>query len=1382
VSAASGSGGGSGGSSGGSSYGRRARETNTNLEAVLPLTALQEAMVLASLTDESDGVYISQVVMELSRVPEPETWWFAWQQVCERHDALRSVFLIKERARPVSVVLRKIDLDHSVTSACDDLDRWLADDRALGFDIESPPLHRHSLVSGIDQGAFRCVHVWTFHHAICDGWSTQIVIDEVFEIYAALTEKRSIELPEPVSLRSWFKARHRDRASAVALDLMRQERVGAVPPTPVPGALAQATSLESSPLRHCTDALSETDWRTLKTTAAHRQVTPSTLVCAAWAMLLASLAREREVCFGVTFAAREKNLSDHLVGMIMHTLPVSCRVDGDASIGSWLKFVDRRIHSLAEAGPLSARQLRELRHAASVADPASAPFYSLISFENVYESEAATGHALKMLSTRYVDQSNLPFSIVVLPGRQLEFRAYYHEGAVSEGLARRLLGLLVQSLRNLTEVDHGLIADWHYLQEHERQQIVFDFSRQGTAVSTTSVLDRIENVCQRYPNRPAIRQGSDKVDYAMLWLQASRVRDVLASIDATCVALAGPASAQLFSAMLGVLMSGRAYVPLDMDWPSQRIHRALQKLTRQGAVVVIADASAVDSVRKTLPDDVPLLSMSDCISGQSKRGATETEDCAAVTTSAATVTNHSTAYVMLTSGSTGEAKAVAVSHAALAASTAARDTVYAVPPARFLLLSSLAFDSSVVGIYWTLCSGGELVLPSVPLARALATVDQLVCHHRITHTLCLPSVHDLLLSQLSARGDHELACVIVAGERCSMALLERHARVLPRVELWNEYGPTESTVWSTAARLFAPEDDGLCDRITIGKPVPGTQLRVLDNYDRPVPIGFYGELLIGGGLLADGYIGDDEANSRQFTEDPLGVGGRMYRSGDLVRWDEEGDLEFGGRLDGQIKVRGVRLEPGDIEAAIVELKMVREAAVVQLTGKSQGEGVRLVAAVVKSTSVQFDLEVLEKNISQILPTAMRPHHVVPMSDLPRLPNGKLDGRKLEQRLHEQLIEAGAQSESRVSDATEQRIAKLAERILAVDGLSATQSLFSAGLDSLRAVQLLFSINTELESRLGIADLYAEPTIAGLADRSRRLQSDSWLRTVSMSSAVHSNHAAPLFFAYGNGHRIAEWVVESVSVHWLIHGRAETVMPTGQFDELAGQHIAQMKRVQPRGPYRLAGFSLGALLVLEIARQLVESGEEIAWLGLIDPTSPRYFVRRGRHQRLYALLKSSLSLKTKCAYVWQFLLRLPEFLYQRQTRVTAGGSDLIVNAERVEGTEIAAQHIDTFDTGTGGPALPIETQGPSHDEIIAGVNQAIDGFTPSKIVCPMALFRVGRGEQFALEWYDDRIIWSELCGHRLDYEQVISSSVHRDFFRDENIATALRAWLRRQPLS
>jgi len=1342
-------------SGGGGSADRQSKKTKTNLEAVLPLTALQEAMVVASLADESDGVYLSQVVMELSRVPEPETWWLAWQQVCERHDALRSVFLVRERPRPVSVVLRKIVLDHSVTSACDNLDRWLVDDRARGFDVESPPLHRHSLVSGIDQGAFRCVHVWTFHHAICDGWSTQIIIDEVFEIYAALIEKRSPELPDSVSLRSWFKASHRDRASTATLDLLRQQRVGAVPPTPVPGALAQTTSLESSPLRHCADALSESDWRALKATAARLEVTPSTLVSAAWAKLLASLAREREVSFGVTFAAREQDVSGHLVGMIMHTLPLSLRVDGDESIASWLKFVDRRIHSLADAGPLSSQQLHDLRQAASVAEPTAAPYYSLISFENVYASDAASEHKLKMLSTRYVDQSNLPFSIVVLPGTQLEFRAYYHEGAVSEGLARRLLGLLLQALRKLAEIDHGRIADWHYLQEHERQQMVFDFSRQGTPVSARSVLDRIETACRRYPNRPAIRQGSEKVDYGMFWQQASRVRDAVCNLDAACVALAGPPSAQLFCAMLGVLMSGRAYVPLDMGWPSQRIQRALQKLIRHGTVAVIADSSAVASVQKALPDDVPLLLLSDCISGQSNRNGAETENSHAVAASATAITDRSTAYVMLTSGSTGEAKAVKVSHAALAASTAARDTVYAVPPARFLLLSSLAFDSSVVGIYWTLCSGGELVLPSVPLAEALAQVDQLVCHHRITHTLCLPSVHDLLLSRLSARGDHELACVIVAGEACSMALLERHARVLPRVELWNEYGPTESTVWSTAARLFAPEDDGLRDRINIGKPVPGVQLRVLDYHDRPVPIGFYGELLIGGRLLADGYIGDPEADSHQFIEDPLGVSGRMYRSGDLVRWDDDGDLEFGGRLDRQMKVRGVRLEPGDIEAAIVELNIVREVAVVQLQPGSPGDVIRLVAAVVKSPSVRFDPDALKKKISQILPTAMQPHHVVPVSSLPQLSNGKLDRRKLEQQLHEQLIEAGEQSESRISDATERCIATLAERTLSVEGLSATQSLFAAGLDSLRAVQLLFSINGELESRLGIADLYADPTIAGLAGRTRQLQSDHWLRTVPMSPDNHASQTAPLFFAYGNGHRIAEWVTESVTVHWLIHGRAETVMPTGPFDELARQHIAQMKNVQPRGPYRLAGFSLGALLVLEIARQLIESGEEIAWLGLIDPTSPKYFVRRGRHRRLHALIKSALPLKRKCAYVWQFLLRLPEFLYQRQTRVTAGGSDLIVNAEPVDASEIAVQHVETIATGADGLALSSEAQGPSHDEIIAGVNKAIEEFTATEIAC---------------------------CGHRLHYEQVDSNSVHRDFFRDEDIANALGAWLRRQPLS
>jgi amino acid adenylation domain-containing protein len=301
------------------------------------------------------------------------------------------------------------------------------------------------------------------------------------------------------------------------------------------------------------------------------------------------------------------------------------------------------------------------------------------------------------------------------------------------------------------------------------------------------------------------------------------------------------------------------------------------------------------------------------------------------------------AYVVFTSGSTGEPKGVVVERQHLAASNAARDVYYAEPPGRFLLLSPVSVDSSVAGIYWALGAGGTLVLPPARAEQDVERLARLIQDTGVTHTLLIPSLYRALLENAETERLDSFRCVIVAGEECQPDVVRLHQTRLPDVALHNEYGPSEATVWATAARLdLAPGRPS--ERVTIGRPVPGARVYLLDDALRPVPAGATGEICIGGAAVARGYLGLPDETALRFVADPFALGGRIYRTGDRARFRDDGQIEFLGRIDEQIKVRGFRIEPGEIERALIEHPAVRDAAVALVPSLPTDDPATLVAA------------------------------------------------------------------------------------------------------------------------------------------------------------------------------------------------------------------------------------------------------------------------------------------------------------------------------------------------------------------------------------------------------------------------------------------------------
>lgn len=532
-------------------------------------------------------------------------------------------------------------------------------------------------------------------------------------------------------------------------------------------------------------------------------------------------------------------------------------------------------------------------------------------------------------------------------------------------------------------------------------------------------------------------------------------------------------SVDVVTAMLAVLKSGAAYVPLDPTYPQQRID---DMVADAGIAVVIG--SDQDRARFT---ELGL-----------RHVCAEESDGSGGAHLAQEIEPHQLAYVIYTSGSTGRPKGVMVSHANAVASTLARFTFYRTPVAHFLLLSSPSFDSSVAGIYWTLGQGGTLYIPTEGLHQDTAHLAALIVRERISHLLALPAFYQQILADLRDAG--ELNCAIVAGESCHSDVVELHRRTLPAAALVNEYGPTEGTVWSNAFQIDSGWTPGM--RVPIGPAIGSMYGYVLDERLELCPVGIAGEWCIGGAGIVRGYAEQPKLTAQRFVADPFEPAQRLYRTGDRVRLRPDGAVEYLGRGDKQVKLRGYRIELDEIESALRCHPEVRDAAVFMQEDDERGPRLAgfFVAAIVESQALRDELFA---HLRRVLPTFMVPTHLVSVASLPRMANGKVDRPALLTLLDQ---------ESRVSyvvptDDTERALAKIWQSVLKVERVGLKDSFFDLGGHSLLATQVASRIRQKLGVDLPLKDLFDTATLGELASRVRQLMSASHSEVAAMESVM-----------------------------------------------------------------------------------------------------------------------------------------------------------------------------------------------------------------------------------------------------------------------------------------
>ncbi|MBT2417250.1 amino acid adenylation domain-containing protein [Streptomyces sp. ISL-22] len=1118
---------------------------------VLPLSPAQEGLLFHALRDpERPDPYLVQARFRVAPGIPAGALRAGVAGLLERHPNLRACFRHEHVDRPVQVIPGAVKVPWTETDLTGrtpdgteaELARLMAEDRGRRFDLARPPLVRAALVRH-DKGAELLL---TLHHILLDGWSLPLLARDL----EALTT--GAVLPPAVPFKQylvWLNGQDQARAEAAwRAALGGLTRPALLSPD---GPDGQEDTVDVELSAELTAAIARR--------AADAGVTVNTVAQTAWALVLARMTGAEDLVFGAVVSGRPHDLPgvERMVGLFINTLPVRIRLRSGEGVDELLARVQDERLRLA---PYHHVRLSQVQRAAGAGEL----FDTVLAFENFPRAEGPSP-AVELAGTR--DATHYPVTVAVVAGERMLLRVSCRRGISAATVATRLTRAF-----EVLAAAHGTPADrLDVLPRQERRQLLALAGGPVRALpGALSIPGRFAEQVARTPEAPAVESAGEVLTYGGLDAASGRLAGRLREAGVRpgdTVALPLARSVAMVVAQLAVLKAGACCLPLDPGAPAGRL----------GTLVGAADvrvAVAAEEVR--LPEHVRVLGL----------------DGAHATAPTAAVHPESAAYVMYTSGSTGEPKGIVTPHRAVV--ELAADTRFTGGAHRRVLLHSPhTFDAATYETWVPLLNGGTVVVaPPGPVTPDL--LRRLLPEARIT-ALWLTAELLRTVAEIAPEVLGTPREVWAGGDVLAPEAVRRVRAHCPGTRVVNGYGPTETTVFATAH----PVDGDPGAAVPVGRPLDNTRAYVLDRLLRPVPAGTVGELYIAGSGLAHGYLNRPGQTAERFVADPYGPpGGRMYRTGDLARRTADGVLEFAGRADDQLKVRGVRIEPAEVETALAGCPGVVRAVVGAAPDPAGGK--RLVAHLVLADDVTP--AAVREHAARVLPAHLLPSLWSRIDAVPLTAHGKVDRAALPDP---SAITPPARAPH---TGLEGGLCRLFGEVLDVPAHPDTE-FFAAGGHSLLALRLASRIKAELGVRVPVPRLFEASTPAALAD---------WLSGPG-PGAVDDSLAPVLTLRAGGADRTPLFCVHPGSgfgwwyrglvpqlgqdrpVHVLQTPALSTGVPqlAPTVGELAESYVARIRALQPHGPYLLIGWSFGGPLSYEIAVALRRAGEEVALLGVVD---------------------------------------------------------------------------------------------------------------------------------------------------------------------------------------
>ncbi|MDC0712645.1 amino acid adenylation domain-containing protein [Stigmatella sp. ncwal1] len=1195
--------------------------SNPSEDVTVALTeSQQEFLIVAQMTADEDSMGGHQAIaLKLTGPLHLHALGTAVQSIVDRHEALRTTINAegdRQRVhRSIQVDLSQVDFSHVTEEARErEVLRWFDDQSQSGFDLVNGPLFRAQVLKLHDR-----LHILSLatHHIFCDGQSMAVILDELGALYTAACQGTRAELPAPMQFRQFVERQNQQMQGEV---MAAHEAYwlgkfsGQLPVLQLPTDRPRPP-VKSFQANRLTVRVGPELCLALKKLGQRYGTTPFMTLFAAYVGLLHRVTGQEDIIVGVPSSGRSIEGSAGMVGHCANLLPIRTQVRGESRFTEHLAAIKSvLLDGYEHQAYRFATLLEKLR---LPRDPSISPLVT-VAF-NLDRPVAAP--AMSGLETDWLPRpisfavAELGLSIVELRG-EMSLDWDYNTDLFDAGTIQRMVAHFHKLLEGIVAAPDQRLCDVPLLLEEE-QALLAAWNRTAVPRHGRACVHRLfEAQVQRTPRAPALTFGDKRLTYSELNARANQVAHHLRAQGAGRGSLVGicvERSPEMVIGLLGILKSGAAYVPLDPSFPAERLahmldHSRLSLLLAHGKTVGVLPKG---DVRRLLLDEHAALS---ALSTENLEGGAGTEDVA---------------YVMYTSGSTGTPKGIQVLHGAVTnLLESMRDLLGPSDRDVLLAVTTISFDIAALELYLPLLVGAQLAVADHETVADGELLKREMARISPTLMQATPATWRMLI-EAGWEGDPKLD-ILCGGEALRKEL---SAQLLPRGKrVWNLYGPTETTIWSSAHRVqpgqHGPERADASE--PLGQPLANTQLYVLSPHLQPVPLGVTGELFIGGLGLARSYLSQPSLTAEKFVPDPFSgqPGARLYRTGDLVRYRPDGALEFFGRTDFQVKIRGFRIELGAIEAALSQHPAVANVALIAREVKP-GDS-RLFAYVVFQREQAAPTEELTQFLQNKLPGYMIPGAIIAVEELPLTPNGKVDRKALA------ALDVGRWlSKVYVAPRTplEAELAQLWEEVLGTRPVGVTDNFFQLGGNSLLGVRLMTRIRRSLGQEVPLSILLEEPTIDHLAQfiSQQNLTQAPVAPGQDKTPLVKvrpEGGRSPLFFAAQLGGIFPSNVVVGIlnmarglEPEQPLYGlQAPALVPElievgtaggalaldgwsydwKNFHRVVQDCVRALQEIQPTGPYFLGGFCSGSLLAFEIAKHLLAQGQTIARLVLLDP--------------------------------------------------------------------------------------------------------------------------------------------------------------------------------------
>ncbi len=1026
----------------------------------LPATEGQQQLwALAQLEEAGSIAYNITTTLQLNGNLDRNALQEALQGVVNRHEALRTTFsedgqlqiIHSEQIIPLSYT----NLSKTSTDKPDEtIQNWRICLTQQAFDLTNGPLFRADLAQ---TGEKEFILVLTAHHTIFDGWSAGIVLQELGELYSAIRTVRQPELEQAMQYREYLaeqelKQTSEERAAHQAYWV--QKYAGSVPVLELPVTFTRP-AIKTYTGQSLSKKLNPTITEAAVKAGKEKGFTPFMTLFAAYTLLLHRLSGQKEVVVGIPVAGRSLNNDVSTVGYCANVLPLQSLFSEQTSVTDHLLATRKELLEGFDHQDYNLSDL--INELALPRDNSRNLLVSTIFNLNPSKLDLPSLHGLEVAllprTVRYTAYETF-FDVSETEGKYV-VECEYNANLFSAGAIERMLEYYEQVLAQMTLSLATLVSKLVFLPEAERSRILVEFNQTAAIFPKEKTYTTLfEEQVHRTPNAIAVHFEGETLSYRQLDQKANQVAHYLRSQyriqPNDLVGIMAERSARMTVAILGIIKSGGAYVPVDPGFPEQRIKHIIEA---SGLKLLLTQEALIDKVK-----DCPVLTEqidSDTIYSESTAPVTYINS------------PRDLMYVIFTSGSTGLPKGVAITHRSVVNLMSSMSKAPGITSTdKFLALTTISFDISVLEMFLPLVNGASVEIVSRETAQDPYLLEQVLIRKQPSLIQATPTQFKMLV-EIGWLGNPDLK-IMVGGERLSedlgLKLLDRCG------ELWNMYGPTETTVWSTCKHIKQAHD-----LQTIGKPIDNTQIYILGADREVLPIGVTGEICIGGDGLAQGYFNQKALTAEKFIPNPFKPGERIYCTGDLGKWTADGEIECLGRKDEQVKIRGHRIELGEIENVLLNYEAIENAAVV---ARRDTEGNYYLIAYLVGKNQKPDAQAIRQYLSLYLPEYMQPAFMLSIDSLPKTANGKTDRKSLPEP--DLALKEVAESFVAAASSTEKKLAAIWQEVLGKNKIGVNENFFEIGGNSLKATQVISRIRKEWNLKIELRSLFTQSTIKALA--------------------------------------------------------------------------------------------------------------------------------------------------------------------------------------------------------------------------------------------------------------------------------------------------------------